>query len=303
MDQQRTVLILAASALASFLVALACLLFASTLGGYSFIGATAAIFMGLVCGNRASVLRRTPVPAEPAVRVVASLATHEPARHATRGHPMPENLDDHPDEAPAPEVEDEDDDDGLQAQLAALRAATRVKAPLPPLSAAFVTPAAPMVAPPPRMPEPAPGVEVIEEPLEASVAEHFAQLRSPQPEPAADILSPAAMRQMDELRAEIARLREDAKLRHAAGAARTRPAPDPQAPLPLHSSRQPLEAAGPSDPFARTEFSSLPGAPAKKPREHEQAYARTELSGLNAAPSGSEGFQRTEYLTPVDLKR
>lgn len=314
MDKQRTVLIFAGLSVASFLVALACLLFANALGGFSFLGATAAIFSGLICANRFSVLRRAPEPVEPEPRVVATKAKAEPAPESTRGRPMPENLDDHKDEDE--EVEKDDEDDELQAQLAALRAATRAKAPLPPMSAAFLTPAAPPVAvasaaptamPVPIRPEPDLAVEVIEEPLEASVAEQFAAFRSEPVQPVADVLSPAAMRQMDELRAEIARLREDAKLRHATSAARARPAhEDAQAPLPLHSSRQPLEPAASPDAFARTEFSGLPGAPgSRKPAEpeHEQAYARTELSGLSPTPSEGSPFARTEYLTPVDLKR
>ena len=122
---------------------------------------------------------------------------------------------------------------------------------------------------------------VTEEPLNPALARQFAEFR---PELAVQLEAPnpVTLRQMDDIRAQIARLREESRVRHAANAARVRPPMPVVRPAPVHA-LVPDETGRPDsaadvDPFARTEFSGLPDA--------QRA-----------------NFARTEFLTPVELPR
>jgi hypothetical protein len=243
---------------ASLAAAIACLGWAHALGGLGFIGATTAIFLALLSFMKFAALRRHAA--------------------AIRAIPMPIPLCESIRAPIAPTRRDAQvaQDAELESRLAALRAAARQAEKAP----------APVRAPDPN-------VEVVEEtPLEADLAQLFEQLQAPPPqpqlqpqlqprsvpEPAPSQATPVGMRQMSELRAEIARLREGARTRHAGG------------------------STGPGDQFARTEFSGLPGEPA--PADQPEAFPRTQFSGLGG-PSAEEAsaFTKTEYLVPVELRR
>jgi len=137
-------------------------------------------------------------------------------------------------------------------------------------------------------------VVVIEEPLDPDLASQFAEFS---PEQAVAEVSPSSvsLRQMDDIRAQIARLREESRVRHAANVARVRTTkPVAACAEAAHAMEPANEAAGSdADPFARTEFSSLPGA------QQAAGFARTEFSGLpgeQQAPS----FARTEFLSSAE---
>ncbi|HSV59013.1 MAG TPA: hypothetical protein VLJ19_08960 [Variovorax sp.] len=131
------------------------------------------------------------------------------------------------------------------AELATKLAALRVRRPQP-----YESRIAPL--------EPDPAVVVIEGP----------PLEPDEPE-AAPEMPTVGLRQMDELRAEIARLREGARVRHASIVART------------------------SEP---------PGAQVAHGDAGEN-FPRTEFTGLGATPSEGSSFTKTEYLGPIELRQ
>ena len=258
MDKQHSGLAFAALGISSLAVAGSCLLYAEALGSLSYAGATLAIFLAMLCATRFSALHRTA----PATQFVAP-APPQPRRETHRARAVP--------------TRDDSEDDVVESRMAALHAAVEADdAPstLPPDSGS-----ASFFAPPEITPESS--VVVIEEPLDPNLAQQFAEFRSPErgaePQDAANSVS---SRQMDDIRAQIARLREESRARHAAIAnRRAMPVIAPTNPLMEDNDPVPSPAATrTTDPFARTEFSGL------------------------SAPSEERGFSRTEYLGPVELK-
>ena len=257
MNQQQTGLAFATLGIASLAVAGSCLVYIEALGSLSYLGATLAVFLAMLCATRFSALHRAAVATrpQPAAKPVAK-ARRDTSRARAR---------------------EDSEDEVIESRMAALHAAVDVEdAPstLPPQhfeAASFFAP-----------PEIAPGsssVVVTEEPLDPALARQFAEFR---PELAVQLEAPnpVTLRQMDDIRAQIARLREESRVRHAANAARVRPLaarPALAHPMVPDGSEQPDSASG-ADPFARTEFSGLPDA-----------------QGAN--------FARTEFLAPVQLPR
>lgn len=257
MDKQHSGIAFATLGIASLAVAGSCLVYAEALGSLSYVAATLAVFLAMLCATRFSSLQRTA----PATQFVAT-PPPKPRRETHRTHAVP--------------TRDDPEDDAVESRMAALHAAVEADdAPstLPPDlgSASFF-------APPEITPESS--VVVIEESLDPNLAQQFAEFRSP--EPKAEPQEPSnsvGMRQMDDIRAQIARLREESRARHAAIASRrTMPVDTPANPLMADTTVPPAAATGATDPFARTEFSGL------------------------AAPSEERGFSRTEYLGPVELR-
>ena len=260
MDKQHSGLAFATLGIGSLAVAGSCLLFTEALGSLSYAAASLAIFLAMLCATRFSSLQRTA----PATQFVAT-PPPKPRRETHRAHAVP--------------TREDSEDDVVESRMAALHAAVESdEAPstLPPElgSTSFF-------APPDIAAESS--VVVIEESLDPALAQQFAEFRTP--EPKAEQPAPASsvsLRQMDDIRAQIARLREESRARHAAIASRRTAPADlstaPANPL-LAGDPMPLAgAAGAADPFARTEFSGL------------------------AAASEERGFSRTEYLGPVELK-
>lgn len=204
---------------ASLAGGIACLGWAHSLGGFRFLGATAAIFLAMLSFIRFAALRRPQVAARP-------IPMPDPKCESIRAPIMPSQRD----------MEDAE----LATRLAALRARR------PQANESRIAPL-----------EPDPAVVVIEGP----------PLEPVEPEPAE--MQTVGLRQMDELRAEIARLREGARLRHASIVAR---APEPPGTQVAHS-------------------------------DTGETFARTEFTGLGAASSEELSFTRTEYLGPIELRQ
>ena len=215
---------------ASLAGGIACLGWADSLGGFRFLGATAAIFLAMLSFTRFVALRRPWVAAR-------SIPMPDPKCESIRAPIMPSRR----------EMED--------AELATKLAALRVRRPQP--SESRIAPL-----------EPDPAVVVIEgAPLEPEAAHLFAAPAF-EPEPAPEMPT-VGLRQMDELRAEIARLRKGARMRHTGFVAR---APEPPGMQVAHSDT--------GDNFARTEF-----------------------TGLGAVPPEGSSFTKTEYLGPIELRQ
>lgn len=244
--------------LAALAAGIGCLGWANSLGGFSFIGATAAVFLAMLSFIRFAALRRPPTA----------------ARAIPMPDPMYESI-----RAPIMPSERAAEDAELAAKLAALRMSARHSS-VPSIAAR----------------EPDPAVVVVEgPPLEAELAQLFA---TPSVEPAPAPEPATGLRQMDELRAEIARLREGARMRHAGGGARAgvSVAP-PNFPAPAS------QPACTDAQFPRTEFSGLPGESAVAPSQDGEVFPRTEFSGLGGPSSEASPFTKTEYLGPADLPR
>ena len=258
MNQQQTGLAFATLGVASLAVAGSCLVYIETLGSLSYLGATLAVFLAMLCATRFSVLHRAAVAArpQPAAKPVAK-ARPETSRARAR---------------------EDSEDEVIESRMAALHAAVEVEdAPstLPPQhfeAASFFAPAE--IAP-------ESSVVVTEEPLDPALARQFAEFR-PELAVQMEVPNPVTLRQMDDIRAQIARLREESRARHAANAARAMarvpgPLAAPAHAMVPHDAGRPDASAG-TDPFARTEFSGLPGV---------------QLAS----------FARTEFIAPVELPR
>lgn len=250
MNKPQVGLAFAALGVASLAVAGSCLLFLESLGGLSYVGATLAVFLAMLCATRFGELHQAASAARPVA---------EPA-------PKPRNEG----RSRAVSAREDSEDEAIESRMAALNAAVEEEDPpstLPPQhfeSASFFAP--------PEIPT-ASSVVVIEEPLDPALAQQFAEFR-PELAVPEEAPNPVTLRQMDDIRAQIARLREESRARHAANAARTK-APmsgahtaSVQALVPDASGR--TDAAPGIDPFARTEFSGLPGG-------HPGSFARTEF--------------------------
>lgn len=262
--------------LASLAGGIACLGWAHLLGGYGFIGASTAIFLAMLSFTKFAALRRPLVGAR-------SIPMPEPMYESVRAPIMPSRRD-HDDD------DEEDEDAELEARLAALRVAAQQS------KERHIAP-----------PEPEPVVVVVEgPPLEPELAKLFSA--SPlEPVPTREAPS-SGLRQMDELRAELARLRESARMRQAAVPVSVAPpdflATPSQSPTPAAELPKAQTAHRDSrDPFPRTEFSGLPGESRAEPSEQGEAFPRTEFSGLNTPPSESSSFTKTEFLGPIELRR
>lgn len=289
MDKQHSSLAFATLGVASLAVAGSCLLFIETLGQLSYLGATLAIFLAMLCATRFSALRQpSPAAASQVPRQVPKQAA-KPRRETVHARAVPSRED--------------TEDEVIESRMAALNAAVEVEDPPSTIPPPFEPSS--YVAPPESASESS--VVVIEESLDPALAEQFAEFR-PQPTAGQDAESSVSLRQMDDIRAQIARLREESRMRHAASAARLRVPPSDASSEPVHAlmldgPSRPGAATGAEDPFARTEFSGLPGASFALPREHEDAYQRTEFSGLGAPGVQPAGFARTEYLAPTQSPR
>ena len=260
MDKQHSGLAFATLGIASLAVAGSCLLFNEALGSLSYVAASLAIFLAMLCATRFSALQRTA----PATQFVAT-PQPKPRRETHRAHAVP--------------TREDSEDDVVESRMAALHAAVESDdspSTMPPEfgSTSFF-------APPDIAPESS--VVVIEESLDPALAQQFDEFRPPEPQAEQqEQATSVSLRQMDDIRAQIARLREESRARHAAIASR-RPAPAYPSPAladPLLPGEPmaPAASAGSTNPFARTEFSGL------------------------GAPSEERGFSRTEYLGPVELK-
>jgi len=254
--------------LASLAGGIACLGWAHVLGGFSFIGATTAVFLAMLSFTKFAALRRAPVDARP-------IPVPEPMHESVRAPIMPSRRDEE-------EEKEEQEDAELEARLAALRAA--VQQPRERHIAA---------------PEPEPTVVVVEgPPLEPELANLFAA--SPlEPRPTRETPSPA-LRQMDELRAELARLRENARMRTAGAPVSVAP---PDFLASAASPKTQIAQRDTHDPFSRTEFSGLPGESSAETSDRAEVFPRTEFSGLDAPPSEGSSFTKTEFLAPIELRR
>lgn len=272
MNNNRTGYSFAILGLASLAGGIACLGWAHLLGGFGFIGATTAIFLAMLSFNKFAALRR---PLEAA----RSIPMPEPVYESVRAPIVPSRRED-----------DEDEEDAeLESRLAALHAAVQ-------------QPEERHIAPP----EPETAVVIVEgAPLEPELANLFAA--SPL-EPIPSRETPSSGLKMDELRAELARLRENARMRRAGTPVSVAP-PDflatpsqpstPSAELP----KTQITQRDTRDAFQRTEFSGLPGEFSAEPSDQEEAFPRTEFSGLGTPPSEGSSFTKTEFLAPIELRR
>jgi hypothetical protein len=272
--------------LASLAAGVACLGWAHLLGGYGFIGATTAIFLAMLSFTKFAALRRSLVDAR-------SIPMPEPMYESVRA-PISSMASIKPSWR---DREDEEDAE-LEARLAALRVA------------ALQQSRERHIAPPEPVSEPA--VVVVEGPaLEPELATLFSA--SPL-EPVAtkdkETQTPSSgLRQMDELRAELARLRESARMRQASAPVSVAP-PDflatpsqPSAPA-AATPRTQFAQRDTRDAFPSTEFSGLPGESRAEPSEQGEAFPRTEFSGLHTPPpTEGSSFTKTQYLVPNELRR
>lgn len=255
--------------LVSLAFGIACVGWAPLLGGFSFVGATASVFLAMLSFSKLAALRRL-LPDAPSTPIP------EAKRESVRAPIVPRQR---------REVDDQvnDDNDDEEAELAARLAALR---------AAVQGPSE--HRPAPREPEqahgeeqaPDAGITVIEEtPLEPDLATLF---EAPAVEaPPAPTTPASGMRQMDDLRAELARLRENARMRQAATPVSVAPPNFLEAPS--HASAAPSAsdaALHAPELFARTEFSGLPGERPAQSSLQEEEFPRTEFAGLRA-PSPS----------------
>lgn len=266
MNKQTTSLAFAALGVTSLAVAGSCLVFIDSLGGFSYIGATLAVFLAMLCATRFGALRQAP-------EVGAPQAMVDPKPVAKRRKEARKEV-----RSPAVSAREDSEDEVIESRMAALNAAVEEEDPPSTLPPPLYEHAS-YFAPPEITP--ASSVEVIEEPLDAALAQQFAQLQS-EPAPQAEQPAGPPLRQMDDIRAQIARLREESRVRHAANAARARAPMSGAYAMPVEAQAagapdQP-KAAPAADPFARTEFSGLAGtqrtvfasteflAPAESPR-------------------------------------
>ena len=277
MNQQQSGIAFASLGVASLAVAGSFLFFIETIGGMSsYLGATLAIFLAMLCATRFTTLHRAALAARPAPAPVAKANTTW--RESSR--------------ARIASAREASEDEVIESRMAALHAAVEdedAPSTLPPQHFERTS----FFAPAESTPESS-SVVVIEEPLDPDLASQFAEFS---PEQAVAEVSPSSvsLRQMDDIRAQIARLREESRVRHAANMARVRTTkPVAACAEAVHAMEPANEAArSDADPFARTEFSSLPGA-------HQAAgFARTEFSGLPGAQQ-APGFARTEFLSSAE---
>jgi hypothetical protein len=257
MNTNRAAYSFVALGFASLAGGIACLGWASSLGGFRFVGATAAIFLAMLSFLRVAELRRSRID--------------------VRAIPMPDSKCDSIHAPLIPSRRDMEDAE-LAAKLAALRIRRQEVYEAEEAEEADDSRIAPL--------EPDLGVTVIEGPPLEPEPDPLLAAPAIEPEPVPQ-LPTVGLRQMDELRAEIARLREGARLRQAGLGAGVSAAP----PGFMASASQ----AG--DSFPRTEFSGLPGS------EPAESFERTEFTGLGAAPSEGTSFTKTEFLGPIELRR
>ena len=260
MNQQQTGLAFASLGVASLAVAGSCLYFIEPLGGLSYVGATLAVFLAMLCGSRFAVLHRAVVTARPVAAPVAA----KPRWESTRSKAL--------------SAREESEDEVIESRMAALNAAVEdddAPSTLPPQRYESTSFFAPIEGAPESS-----SVVVTEEPLDPALAQQFADFR-PEQAVQMEVSGSVTLRQMEDIRAQIARLREESRVRHAANSART-------------ARRLVLPVAAPVHAL-------VPDAPARPDAPAADPFARTEFSGLPG--SQSAGFARTEFLTPVELPR
>lgn len=258
---------------------IACLGWAHLLGGYGFIGATTSIFLAMLSFTKFAALRRPLVSAR-------SIPMPEPMYESVRAPIMPSRRDHDRDDD-----DEEDEDAEIEARLAALRVAAQQT------KERYIAP-----------PESEPTVVVVEgPPLEPEMAANL--FAAPPVEATAPRETPSSgLRQMDELRAEIARLRESARMRQAGGPVSVAPpnfleTPSQPSTPAAEVSRMQVVQRDTRDPFPRTEFSGLPGEAPAEPSDQGEVFPRTEFSGLSTPPSEGSSFTKTEFLAPIELRR
>ncbi|MBS0450886.1 MAG: hypothetical protein JSS14_06190 [Proteobacteria bacterium] len=264
MNQQQTGLAFATLGIASLAVAGSCLFFIESLGGLSYVAATLAVFLAMLCASRFAVLHRAVVAARPVAEPVATPVA-KPRRQSSRFQAL--------------SAREDSEEEVIESRMAALHAAVDLEDAPSTLPPQHYEPAS-FFAPIESTPE---SVVVIEEPLDPALAQQFAEFS---PEQAVE-LPPAApasttLRQMDDIRAQIARLREESRVRHAANAAR--------------AASRPVTMAA----FAAPAHGVMPDA-SSRPNAGTDPFARTEFSALPAAQPA--GFARTEFLSPVEMPR